>query len=119
MTFFFSSRRRHTRWPRDWSSDVCSSDLYLFISCENGNIPALSSQQGGQGCSETSCSYDSDLFHELLSLFKLPAEGLKDAILFSFPSLSLFIFPLCLIMMARANMLLNRIMLPSISLLNP
>src|SRR5215510_3547964 len=27
--FFFSSRRRHTRWPRDWGSDVCSSDLYL------------------------------------------------------------------------------------------
>src|SRR5207253_4614675 len=26
--FFFSSRRRHTRWPRDWSSDVCSSDLW-------------------------------------------------------------------------------------------
>src|SRR5207253_7327716 len=26
----FSSRRRHTRWPRDWSSDVCSSDLQLF-----------------------------------------------------------------------------------------
>src|SRR5437660_8769096 len=25
--FFFSSRRRHTRWPRDWSSDECSSDL--------------------------------------------------------------------------------------------
>src|SRR6266508_479577 len=25
--FFFSSRRRHTRWPHDWSSDVCSSDL--------------------------------------------------------------------------------------------
>src|SRR5690625_1342278 len=25
--FFVSSRRRHTRWPRDWSSDVCSSDL--------------------------------------------------------------------------------------------
>src|SRR5205814_7269582 len=24
---FFSSRRRHTRWPRDSSSDVCSSDL--------------------------------------------------------------------------------------------
>src|SRR5690625_6692899 len=27
--FFFSSRRRHTRWPRDWSSDVCSSDHEL------------------------------------------------------------------------------------------
>src|SRR5215213_4088500 len=25
--FFFSSRRRHTRWVSDWSSDVCSSDL--------------------------------------------------------------------------------------------
>src|SRR5690625_6476321 len=30
---FFSSRRRHTSWPRDWSSDVCSSDLV-------GNGPA-------------------------------------------------------------------------------
>ena len=29
--FFFSSRRRHTRWNCDWSSDVCSSDL-LFVS---------------------------------------------------------------------------------------
>src|SRR5207253_4128318 len=27
LIIFFSSRRRHTRWPRDWSSDVCSSDL--------------------------------------------------------------------------------------------
>src|SRR5438067_9078718 len=27
--FFFSSRRRHTRSKRDWSSDVCSSDLWL------------------------------------------------------------------------------------------
>src|SRR3712207_9421466 len=29
MFFFFSSRRRHTRYWRDWSSDVCSSDLLL------------------------------------------------------------------------------------------
>src|SRR6202043_1525389 len=27
LCFFFSSRRRHTRCGRDWSSDVCSSDL--------------------------------------------------------------------------------------------
>src|SRR5690606_40265528 len=27
---FFSSRRRHTRFSRDWSSDVCSSDLSIF-----------------------------------------------------------------------------------------
>src|SRR5439155_1661741 len=26
-----SSRRRHTRWPRDWSSDVCSSDLLFDL----------------------------------------------------------------------------------------
>ena len=30
--FFFSSRRRHTRSLCDWSSDVCSSDLYIFYS---------------------------------------------------------------------------------------
>src|SRR5699024_12199928 len=29
MCFFFSSRRRHTRSKRDWSSDVCSSDLLI------------------------------------------------------------------------------------------
>src|SRR2546422_11604511 len=29
--FFFSSRRRHTRCSRDWSSDVCSSDLLVLI----------------------------------------------------------------------------------------
>src|SRR5256886_5474716 len=28
--FFFSSRRRHTRFDCDWSSDVCSSDLYYW-----------------------------------------------------------------------------------------
>src|SRR5690606_40950788 len=29
--FFFSSRRRHTRFSRDWSSDVCSSDLLQLV----------------------------------------------------------------------------------------
>src|SRR5439155_10140301 len=33
LFFFFSSRRRHTRWPRDWSSDVCSSDLVIVALC--------------------------------------------------------------------------------------
>src|SRR2546429_381091 len=31
LFFFFSSRRRHTRCSRDWSSDVCSSDLVLQV----------------------------------------------------------------------------------------
>src|SRR3712207_5544113 len=36
MFFFFSSRRRHTRYWRDWSSDVCSSDLVR--SCWSGPV---------------------------------------------------------------------------------
>src|SRR5215203_6707689 len=31
FSFFFSSRRRHTRYWRDWSSDVCSSDLDVAV----------------------------------------------------------------------------------------
>src|SRR2546422_5993685 len=34
--FFFSSRRRHTRCSRDWSSDVCSSDLRVIAEVEFG-----------------------------------------------------------------------------------
>ena len=34
VQFFFSSRRRHTRCSRDWSSDVCSSDLYPVLAQE-------------------------------------------------------------------------------------
>src|SRR5690606_17279591 len=44
--FFFSSRRRHTRFSRDWSSDVCSSDLPaicrecpLLASCTTARKP--------------------------------------------------------------------------------
>src|SRR5699024_12185305 len=33
-SFFFSSRRRHTRSKRDWSSDVCSSDLHVVTGKE-------------------------------------------------------------------------------------
>src|SRR3712207_8087829 len=40
--FFFSSRRRHTRYWRDWSSDVCSSDLSVGVAYEVGeNEPRL------------------------------------------------------------------------------
>src|SRR5256884_3986910 len=38
MCFFFSSRRRHTRCSRDWSSDVCSSDL---LTAEDTQDPLL------------------------------------------------------------------------------
>src|SRR5690625_7440369 len=39
FNFFFSSRRRHTRWPRDWSSDVCSSDLPRSTSSPGWRTP--------------------------------------------------------------------------------
>src|SRR2546429_1910156 len=42
--FFFSSRRRHTRCSRDWSSDVCSSDLgalSTWSTIGNSNYHAL------------------------------------------------------------------------------
>src|SRR5690606_41029092 len=35
LLFFFSSRRRHTRFSRDWSSDVCSSDLTFLARIES------------------------------------------------------------------------------------
>src|SRR5216683_6160031 len=47
LSFFFSSRRRHTRSDRDWSSDVCSSDLDLdeahpgLFAAITGHIGAL------------------------------------------------------------------------------
>src|SRR3712207_7617120 len=37
---FFSSRRRHTRYWRDWSSDVCSSDLTLVPADDGGWVQA-------------------------------------------------------------------------------
>src|SRR5206468_8483362 len=39
--FFFSSRRRHTRSDRDWSSDVCSSDLETCVVRFTTDIPHL------------------------------------------------------------------------------
>src|SRR5207253_7633120 len=45
ILFFFSSRRRHTRWPRDWSSDVCSSDLNNFKVIFGGEVAALARAQ--------------------------------------------------------------------------
>src|SRR2546430_10675052 len=41
--FFFSSRRRHTRFDCDWSSDVCSSDLRT----DDGDAGGAGAHQGG------------------------------------------------------------------------
>src|SRR5690349_22950528 len=51
--FFFSSRRRHTRSLRDWSSDVCSSDLNLTRTSSGNPIrrmrDASSTDRGPRG----------------------------------------------------------------------
>src|SRR5947209_17458181 len=48
--FFFSSRRRHTRYWRDWSSDVCSSDLHRLAVGKMGLlVPDHELQRGGIG----------------------------------------------------------------------
>src|SRR5690625_7397791 len=49
MFFFFSSRRRHTRWPRDWSSDVCSSDLSIHFNITNFDISTDADAADGDG----------------------------------------------------------------------
>src|SRR5699024_11445640 len=47
--FFFSSRRRHTRSKRDWSSDVCSSDLVSITTSNSGKTIDV------EGNQETPC----------------------------------------------------------------
>src|SRR5256884_2706685 len=47
--FFFSSRRRHTRCSRDWSSDVCSSDLQIVLVLENKSASRGRGRARGRG----------------------------------------------------------------------
>src|SRR3712207_8875587 len=61
MFFFFSSRRRHTRYWRDWSSDVCSSDLseaYFNPQSETGKAFKLGIIKVRKG------NFDWDVQHE-------------------------------------------------------
>src|SRR6266536_6104948 len=51
ICFFFSSRRRHTRSTRDWSSDVCSSDL-----ASSGDASSSGAASGSLGSFASSAS---------------------------------------------------------------
>src|SRR5699024_11368058 len=53
--FFFSSRRRHTRSKRDWSSDVCSSDLTRRTF---ERIAADYSREQKEGKAKKRCAYE-------------------------------------------------------------
>src|SRR5216683_1118931 len=54
--FFFSSRRRHTRSDRDWSSDVCSSDLYRPTSEVSFDGSVARTRSGARRVSMASCA---------------------------------------------------------------
>src|SRR4030042_2864535 len=66
LCIFFSSRRRHTRCSRDWSSDVCSSDLYKRA--KKAGLPPGSLVYTGEKVDEkvsiSIIDYDEHDFHE-------------------------------------------------------
>src|SRR5438105_12033648 len=83
--FFFSSRRRHTRSTRDWSSDVCSSDLTLV------EIEARTREQAralGVQVSWTQTNHEGELVDAIQRL-KGKADGLMiNAAAFTHTSLA-------------------------------
>src|SRR5690606_39426559 len=66
---YFSSRRRHTRFSRDWSSDVCSSDLR--------DATAATSLPGAVSMSSPSKAGDEEPITRLEQLVAVPASGEK------------------------------------------
>src|SRR3712207_8834459 len=56
--FFFSSRRRHTRYWRDWSSDVCSSDLLVRQMAEQYPITLVNSVNPYRIEGQTTAAYE-------------------------------------------------------------
>src|SRR3712207_9344882 len=70
MFFFFSSRRRHTRYWRDWSSDVCSSDLATCPAGTEITGPvALYLQQAGVGGLSVDEAGTQEIIQNELALF--------------------------------------------------
>src|SRR5207249_5255295 len=81
LCFFFSSRRRHTRSKRDWSSDVCSSDLEVK---HRAPAFALISRNGCEGFRSTAIDL-AKLFAAYLFVFfigqvtEMPHEAMQAA----------------------------------------
>src|SRR5690606_40971542 len=80
--FFFSSRRRHTRFSRDWSSDVCSSDLAslfnLFSPTESKSLPPPSTR--------TACSISGNSVSSVLAI----TRGVQNHTCILSPQIALF-----------------------------
>src|SRR5690606_21681304 len=65
--FFYSSRRRHTSFSRDWSSDVCSSDLVTLI-LDQSDVEVNVDGNSPQGFAEINGSPDADLIAKVQEL---------------------------------------------------
>src|SRR5690606_34167018 len=76
--FFFSSRRRHTRFSRDWSSDVCSSDLIVHNGIVDNADPLRKAlqKQGVVFQSET----DTEVLAEIIGQELTMGASLTDAV---------------------------------------
>src|SRR3712207_8499734 len=70
--FFFSSRRRHTRYWRDWSSDVCSSDLDVQV-----DVRVVSSSSKDLREEIEQGRFREDLFHRL-NVVPVRVPGLSE-----------------------------------------
>src|SRR2546429_7255882 len=85
--FFFSSRRRHTRCSRDWSSDVCSSDLsrptcsWCKSSCREGTSALTSKAKQVLCCGCRSEEHTSELQSRLHLVCRLLLEKKKNHML--------------------------------------
>src|SRR3989475_8251619 len=98
MLFFFSSRRRHTRFDCDWSSDVCSSDLILdrsqdlLLERSGSTIPELKSvvpgiEDRGRLAPALAASYTNrELTRVRPARPRIVAEGATDRVSFRQPS---------------------------------
>src|SRR5690606_33563026 len=58
ISFFFSSRRRHTRFARDWSSDVCSSDLKSTVKVDVSTLDRVEGLLRDNGIQTTGAFFE-------------------------------------------------------------
>src|SRR3989338_5250162 len=97
---FFSSRRRHTRWNCDWSSDVCSSDLLALVHPpqaldEPGGVQAGGDQRGLAGVAVAGDPDGADGFSRIHLHRILPLEACLPAASFSLTGLRVTFPPTC------------------------
>src|SRR5699024_12136789 len=92
LVFFFSSRRRHTRSKRDWSSDVCSSDLYdplINFAGAGATVPITSFGNSlVQGALKEADHHG--LIGVMTGIFEVTSAGISAAIIFGVIAAILF-----------------------------